>query len=66
MLQDDLESEFEEVEGAKSEEQHLQPARAAPAASVPIRAARQLLHPDSQNNTVGEDELATLHERMIV
>ncbi|GJV17558.1 hypothetical protein Tco_1362881 [Tanacetum coccineum] len=57
-LQDELEPE--EVEGAKLEEQLLQP----PAAPTCVPAGRQSTHPAPRKNTAEEDELAKLQAEM--
>lgn len=64
LLQDELEAELEELEGAELEEQLLQPATTAPAASVSVPAGRQQLRPAPQKNTAEEDELAALQAEM--
>ena len=64
MLQDELEAELEELEGAELDELLLQPGTTAPAAPVPMRAGRQPVRPARQNNTAEEDELAALQAEM--
>ncbi|KAA8521312.1 hypothetical protein F0562_011985 [Nyssa sinensis] len=64
LLQDELEAELEELEGAELEEQLLQPATTAPAAPVHVPAGRQPTRPAPQKNTAEEDELAALQAEM--
>lgn len=61
-LQDELEAELEELEGAELEEQLLQPATTTPAAPVNVPPGRQPVRP--QKNTAEEDELAALQAEM--
>lgn len=63
-LQDELEAELEELEGAELEEQLLQPATQAPAAPVQVPAGRQPARPVPQKRTAEEDELAALQAEM--
>lgn len=63
-LQDELEAELEELEGAELEEQLLQPATTAPAAPVQVPAGRQPARPVPQRRTAEEDELAALQAEM--
>ena len=63
-LQDELEAELEELEGAELEEQLLQPATIVPAAQVVAPGGRQQARPASQKNTSEEDELAALQAEM--
>lgn len=65
-LQDELEAELEELEGAELEEQLLQPATTAPAAPVhvPTPAGKQPARPVSQKDKDEEDELAALQAEM--
>lgn len=63
-LQDELEAELEELEGAELEEQLLQPATTAPAAPVQAPAGRQPTRPIPQKRTAEEDELAALQAEM--
>lgn len=64
-LQDELEAELEELEGAELEEQLLQPATTAPAAPVQVPAGRQQARPVPQKQrTAEEDELAALQAEM--
>ncbi|KAG1364298.1 putative Vacuolar protein sorting-associated protein 32 [Cocos nucifera] len=62
--EDELEAELEELEGAELEEQLLQPATTAPAAPMPVPAARQQPRPAPWKNTAEEDELAALQAEM--
>jgi charged multivesicular body protein 4 len=61
-LQDELEAELEELEGAELEEQLLQPATTAPAAPVPVPAGPQ--RRPIPKRTAEEDELAALQAEM--
>ncbi|KAI3495627.1 hypothetical protein L1887_37972 [Cichorium endivia] len=61
---DELEAELEELEGAELEEQLLQPATTAPAATVHVPAGRQPLRPAPRQNKAEEDELAALQAEM--
>ncbi|KAK6944873.1 Snf7 family [Dillenia turbinata] len=63
--EDELEAELEELEGAELEEQLLQPATTAPAATatVPTPDGRQSVRP-AQKQTAEEDELAALQAEM--
>ncbi|MFS7900530.1 hypothetical protein Hanom_Chr00s119739g01811081 [Helianthus anomalus] len=63
-MQDELEAELEELEGAELEEQLLQPATTAPAAPVYVPAGRQQTRPAPRQNTAEEDELAALQAEM--
>lgn len=65
-LQDELEAELEELEGAELEEQLLQPTTTAPAAPVhvPTPAGRQPVRPAPQKIAAEEDELAALQREM--
>lgn len=67
-LQDELEAELEELEGAELEEQLLQPATTAPAAPVQVPAGRQPSRPipqkQKQHTEEEEDELAALQAEM--
>lgn len=63
-LQDELEAELEELEGAELEEQLLQPATTAPAAPVQVPAGRQATRPVPAKPTPEEDELAALQAEM--
>lgn len=63
-IQDELEAELEELEGAELEEQLLQPATTAPAASVHVPAGRQPTRPAHAKPTPEEDELAALQAEM--
>ncbi|XP_057977098.1 vacuolar protein sorting-associated protein 32 homolog 2-like [Malania oleifera] len=62
--EDELEAELEELEGAELEEQLLQPASTAPAASAHVPAGGQTTHPAPQKTTPEEDELAALQAEM--
>ncbi|MBA0737649.1 hypothetical protein Gogos_011103 [Gossypium gossypioides] len=62
--EDELEAELEELEGAELEEQLLQPATTAPAASVQVPASSQPARPVPQKRTAEEDELAALQAEM--
>ncbi|KAL0346661.1 UNVERIFIED_CONTAM: Vacuolar protein sorting-associated protein [Sesamum calycinum] len=62
--EDELEAELEELEGAELEEQLLQPATTAPAASVQVPAGRVPTRPAPQKRTQEEDELAALQAEM--
>lgn len=70
LLQDELEAELEELEGAELEEQLLQPATTAPA--MPTQkynpAGKQTTQPAPQKarpqHTAEEDELAALQAEM--
>ncbi|KAJ9565468.1 hypothetical protein OSB04_001434 [Centaurea solstitialis] len=64
IIQDELEAELEELEGAELEEQLLQPATTAPAAPVQAPAGRQPTRPAPRQNTAEEDELAALQAEM--
>lgn len=59
-LQDELEAELEELEGAELEEQLLQPATTAPAAPVRVPAGRQ----PAKKVEDEDDELAELQREM--
>ncbi|KAI3709795.1 hypothetical protein L2E82_39561 [Cichorium intybus] len=61
---DELEAELEELEGAELEEQLLQPATTAPAATVHVPAGRQPTRPAPRQNKAEEDELAALQAEM--
>lgn len=61
MLQDELEAELEELEGAELEEQLLQPATTAPAAPVRVPAGRQQ---PARRVEEEDDELAELQREM--
>ena len=63
-IQDELEAELEELEGAELEEQLLQPATTAPAAPVHVPAGWQPTRPVSSKPTAEEDELAALQAEM--
>jgi len=63
-LQDELEAELEELEGAELEEQLLQPAISAPAAPVRVPAGSQPARPAPQKISAEEDELAALQAEM--
>lgn len=65
-LQDELEAELEELEGAELEEELFQPATTAPAAAVHVNApvGRQPTQPAPQRNNREEDELAALQAEM--
>lgn len=66
-MQDELEAELEELEGAELEEQLLQPATTAPAAPIAtpqVPAGRQQARPVPQKRTAEEDELAALQAEM--
>lgn len=65
-LQDELEAELEELEGAELEEELFQPATTAPAATVHVNApvGRQPTQPAPQRNNRDEDELAALQAEM--
>lgn len=64
-LQDELEAELEELEGAELEEQLLQPATTAPVVTpVQVPAGRQPARPVPQKRTAEEDELAALQAEM--
>lgn len=60
LLQDELEAELEELEGAELEEQLLQPATTAPAAPVHVPAGRQPVKKVADE----DDELAELQREM--
>lgn len=62
-LQDELEAELEELEGAELEEQLLQPATTAPAAPVQVPVGQQRNRPVPKR-TAEEDELAALQAEM--
>lgn len=62
-MQDELEAELEELEGAELEEQLLQPATTAPAALVQVPAGPQRTRP-TPVRTAEEDELAALQAEM--
>ncbi|KNA14854.1 hypothetical protein SOVF_103350 [Spinacia oleracea] len=62
--EDELEAELEELEGAELEEQLLQPATTAPAASVYVPAGKQPVRPIPQKQTAEEEELAALQAEM--
>ncbi|KAF5187808.1 vacuolar protein sorting-associated protein 32-like protein [Thalictrum thalictroides] len=62
--EDELEAELEELEGAELEEQLLQPATTAPAASVHVPAGRQPTRPLPQKRTAEEEEFAALQAEM--
>ncbi|KAL0374449.1 UNVERIFIED_CONTAM: Vacuolar protein sorting-associated protein [Sesamum radiatum] len=62
--EDELEAELEELEGAELEEQLLQPASTAPAASMQVPAGRVPTRPAPQKRTQEEDELAALQAEM--
>lgn len=64
MLQDELEAELEELEGAELEEQLLQPGTTAPTTSVPIPAGGQQVRPARQHNTAEDEEFAALQAEM--
>ncbi|KAJ6818258.1 vacuolar protein sorting-associated protein 32-like protein 2-like [Iris pallida] len=68
--EDELEAELEELEGAELEEQLLQPATLAHAASVAqtqnIPVSRQPAHRAQRKNTAEEDELAALQAEMTI
>jgi len=64
LLQDELEAELEELEGAELEEQLLQPATTAPAAPVHVPAGRVPIRPTAHKNVAEEDELAALQAEM--
>ena len=61
-MQDELEAELEELEGAELEEQLLQP----PAQQLPqyVPPGRQPTRPPPRKNTAEEDELAELQAEM--
>lgn len=61
-LQDELEAELEELEGAELEEQLLQPATTAPAAPVQVATGPQ--RRPAPKRTAEEDELAALQAEM--
>ncbi|KAD4384840.1 hypothetical protein E3N88_25008 [Mikania micrantha] len=63
-IQDELEAELEELEGAELEEQLLQPATTAPAAPVYVPAGGQPTRPVQRQNKAEEDELAALQAEM--
>ncbi|RWW35963.1 hypothetical protein BHE74_00059046 [Ensete ventricosum] len=63
-IQDELEAELEELEGAELEEQLLQPATTAPLPPVHVPATPSPTRPADQKNTTEEDELATLQAEM--
>lgn len=63
-MQDELEAELEELEGAELEEQLLQPASTAPAAPVQAQPGRVHARPAPQRRTEEEDELAALQAEM--
>ncbi|XP_024983388.1 vacuolar protein sorting-associated protein 32 homolog 2-like [Cynara cardunculus var. scolymus] len=62
--EDELEAEFEELEGAELEEQLLQPATTAPAAPMHAPPGRQEVRLPPRKNTAEEDELAALQAEM--
>ncbi|KAJ6809226.1 vacuolar protein sorting-associated protein 32-like protein 2-like [Iris pallida] len=68
--EDEVEAELEELEGAELEEQLLQPATLAHAASVAqtqnIPVGRQPAHRAQRKNTAEEDELAALQAEMTI
>lgn len=59
-MQDELEAELEDLEGALLEEQLTQPSTVAPAAPVHVPSGRQPIHSVLHKNTDEEDELAAL------
>lgn len=63
-LQDELEAELEELEGAELEDELLKPATTAPTAPVTVPAGRQPNRPVAQKPTAEEDELAALQAEM--
>ena len=62
-LQDELEAELEELEGAELEEELLKPATTAPAAPVHVPAGPQRNRP-TPKPTAEDDELAALQAEM--
>ncbi|GAU11769.1 hypothetical protein TSUD_75200 [Trifolium subterraneum] len=62
--EDELEAELEELEGAELEEELLQPATTAPAASVHVPSGKQPTRPVPAKSTPEEDELAALQAEM--
>ena len=63
-IQDELEAELEDLEGAELEEQLLQPTTRAPAALIHVPARLQPTRLVSSKPTAEEDELAALQAEM--
>lgn len=64
MVQDELEAELEELEGAELEEELMQPTTTAPSAPVNVPAGRVHTRPAPHKRTEEEDELAALQAEM--
>lgn len=63
-LQDELEAELEELEGAELESQLLEPVAAPPVHPVHVPANKQPARPAPQKATAEDDELAALQAEM--